>query len=100
MRWASNAGEVVRAFLYAAVTALLIVALAYLLGRSSSEARDQAYFEIHDHRIAAACVNATITDALNVLLEDAGHSPVPTPDVDPLDCDNLEELLPTESTRP
>lgn len=88
-RWRTNSAEIIRAFLYAAVTAMLIVAIAYLLGREGSIARDRAYFEIHDHRIGAACANAMIIGSLNVLLEDTGATPMPTPDVGELDCANV-----------
>lgn len=99
-RWAHTSGELIRAFLYAAVTATVIVALAYVLGREASAARDQAYFEIHDHRIAAQCYSAELAVGLNRLLEEAGQSPVAVPNTDGLGCAELSPVDPNATPQP
>ncbi len=97
-RWRTNSAEIIRAFLYAAVTAMLIVAIAYLLGREGSIARDRAYFEIHDHRIAAACANAEMIEGINRLLDAAGAEMIEAVDVSELDCEDLADLDLVEAT--
>ena len=93
----SSSAEVIRAFLYAAITALVIVGLAYLLGREASRARDQAYFEIHDHRVAAACANAELVEGINRLLEAHGLELIGITGAEGLDCDNLPAVQPEAS---
>lgn len=81
--------ELLRAFLYAAVTALVIIGLAYLLGRDAAAERDRAYFEIHDHRVASFCTSIELAEGLNRLLLAAGEELVDVPDADGIDCSDI-----------
>jgi hypothetical protein len=86
------------AFMYAFVTAGVIIGIALLLSQSSTAARDAAYQEIHQHRLAFTCFRAEVTEAMNRSLEAHGLAQMAPVDSNGIDCSRLD--VPDESDIP
>lgn len=87
-----------RVLAYAVLTAMVTLGFAFLLFQNPTarEATNQAYQEVHAHRVSQHCFNSAVAEALRAIAEQVGAPPQELEPVDTMgvDCSELQDSAP------